>query len=165
MICYKGSVYLATSSSQLVRCLRILGNSSSYFHWNCIGNRLVKHQITPPPHTNAQPDTSFHTNLILVSTVDSHLNLIYEREKNNASIKTVVSKARPCGDTYRQVSNIRRTLVGNKIVDHSDRRCSNYIFILNLTPGFNGLGKDKYKVRREAFKFWDLVRLILETLQ
>ena len=23
-------------------------------------------------------------------------------------------------DTYRQVSNIRRTLVGNKIVDHSD---------------------------------------------
>ena len=22
------------------------------------------------------------------------------------------------------------------------RRCSNYIFILNLTPGFNGLGKD-----------------------
>ena len=24
------------------------------------------------------------------------------------------------GDVYRQVSNIRRTLVGNKIVDHSD---------------------------------------------
>ena len=33
------------------------------------------------------------------------------------------------------------------------RRCSNYIFILNLTPGFNGLGKDNYKMRREAFKF------------
>ena len=37
---------------------------------------------------------------------------------------------------YRQVSNIRRTLIGNQIVDHSDvvgaaRRCSNYIFILN----------------------------------
>ena len=45
------------------------------------------------------------------------------------------------------------------------RRCSNYIFILNLTPGFNGLGKDTFKVRREAFKFWDLVRLILETLR
>ena len=44
------------------------------------------------------------------------------------------------------------------------RRCSNYIFILNLTPGFNGLGKDNYKMRREAFQFWDLVRLILETL-
>ena len=40
------------------------------------------------------------------------------------------------------------------------RRCSNYIFIPNLTPGFNGLGKDNYKMRREAFKFWDLVRLI-----
>ena len=40
-----------------------------------------------------------------------------------------------------------------------------YIFILNLTHGFNGLGKDNYKTKREAFKFWDLVRLILETLQ
>ena len=45
-------------------------------------------------------------------------------------------------------------------------RCSwsNYIFILNLTPGFNGLSKDNYKIRRETFKFWDLVCLILETL-
>ena len=44
-------------------------------------------------------------------------------------------------------------------------RCSNYIFILNLTPDFNGMGKDNHKMRREAFKFWDLVRLILETLR
>ena len=33
------------------------------------------------------------------------------------------------------------------------RRCSNYIFILNLTPGFNGLGKDDCKTRWESFKF------------
>ena len=45
------------------------------------------------------------------------------------------------------------------------RRCSNYIFVHTLTPGFNGLGKDSFKMRREAFKFWDLVRLILETLR
>ena len=57
---------------------------------------------------------------------------------------------------YREVSNIWRTLVGNKIVDH-------YIFILDFTPSFNGLGKDNYKMRRETFKFWELVRLILET--
>ena len=31
------------------------------------------------------------------------------------------------------------------------RLCSNYIFILDLTPGFNGLGKNKYKTRREIF--------------
>ena len=43
------------------------------------------------------------------------------------------------------------------------RRCSNYIFILNLTPGFNGLGKDNCKTRLETFVFWDWVRLILET--
>ena len=43
------------------------------------------------------------------------------------------------------------------------RQCSNYIFILDLTPGFSGLGKDNYKTRRKAFKFWDSMRLILET--
>ena len=57
---------------------------------------------------------------------------------------------------YRQVSNIRRTLIGNKIVDH---------FILNLTSGFNGLGKENCKMRQETFKFWDLVRFILKTLR
>ena len=44
-----------------------------------------------------------------------------------------------------------------------DRRCSNYIFILNLTFGFNGLGKGNCKTRRETFVFWDCVRLKLET--
>ena len=39
---------------------------------------------------------------------------------------------------------------------------SNYVFILDFTPGFNELGKDNCKTRRETFKFWDLVRLILE---
>ena len=42
------------------------------------------------------------------------------------------------------------------------RRCSNYIFILDLTPFFNKLDKDKCKARRETLKFWDLVQLLLE---
>ena len=54
---------------------------------------------------------------------------------------------------YLRVFNIRHILVGN---------C---IFILNLTLGFNGLSKDNYKMGRETFKFWDLVRLILEILR
>ena len=41
----------------------------------------------------------------------------------------------------------------------------NYIFILNLTPGFNGLSEDNCKRIQETFKFWDLVRLILEVLR
>ena len=61
---------------------------------------------------------------------------------------------------YPHFSSLRRTLIGNKIVDHSDasasmiccRYCSNYIFILDLTPGINGLGKDSCKMRRETFK-------------
>ena len=44
------------------------------------------------------------------------------------------------------------------------RRCSNYIYILNLTPGFNRLGKYNHKRGWEEFKLCDLVRLILETL-
>ena len=42
------------------------------------------------------------------------------------------------------------------------RCCSDYIFILDLTHGFNRWGKDKCKTRLKTFKFWDLVRLILE---
>ena len=34
------------------------------------------------------------------------------------------------------------------------RRCSNYIFILYLTPSFNELGKDNCKTRREIFNRW-----------
>ena len=46
---------------------------------------------------------------------------------------------------YRKTSDISRTLVGNKIVD-------NYIFILNLTPGFNGLSEDNCARIQETFK-------------
>ena len=45
------------------------------------------------------------------------------------------------------------------IVDLADvacRRCSNYIFILDLTPGFNGLTMDSCKTRPDTYKFWDL---------
>ena len=43
------------------------------------------------------------------------------------------------------------------------RRCSNYIFIPDLTSGFKGFGKDSRKTVWESFKCWDLVHLILET--
>ena len=78
-------------------------------------------------------------------------------------ISAITMASRPINiRVYRQFSNISRTFVGNKIVDHSDvvcRRCSNYIFIRDLTLGFIGLGKDNCKTRRGVFKFGDLVRL------
>ena len=62
---------------------------------------------------------------------------------------------------YYQTPNKRRTLVGNKIVDHSIcswsiacHRCSKYIFIFYLTPGFNGLGKGNCKTRGEKLNFF-----------
>ena len=42
------------------------------------------------------------------------------------------------------------------------RRCSNNILILDLAPGCNRLPKDNCKMRRETFKFCDLLRLIIE---
>ena len=71
---------------------------------------------------------------------------------------------------YRQISNIGGTLLWQQNSrslrcswNTACRRCSNYIFILYLTPGFNRLRKDSCKMRQETFKFWDSVRLILET--
>ena len=70
---------------------------------------------------------------------------------------------------YRKTSNIRRTPVGNKIFwslrcssSIACRRCPNYIFFLDLIPGFNGLDKYHCMARWETLKVWDLVRLILE---
>ena len=49
-----------------------------------------------------------------------------------------------------------RTLVGNKIVDHSDVVWASPVgaaattsFIPDITSGFNGLGKDNCKTRRD----------------
>ena len=67
---------------------------------------------------------------------------------------------------YRKISNIKPTLVCDKIFDHSNvvgaSPVANYIFILDLTRGFNRLCTDSCKTREETFKFWDLVLLILE---
>ena len=65
---------------------------------------------------------------------------------------------------YCQTYNIKHPL-GSKVIDHSDvvgaLPVSNN-FILDLTPGFREFDKDNYKMRRETFKFWVLVWIILE---
>ena len=65
---------------------------------------------------------------------------------------------------YRQTSNIKLTVLGNKIVHHSDVVGASpvYILILDLTSGFNWLGTDNSKPWRETFKYGNLVQLILE---
>ena len=73
--------------------------------------------------------------------------------------------------TYCKTSDIKSTSVENKIVDHSCswsitcRRCSNYVFIPDITAGFNGSGKDHCMMTPETFEFGDLVWLILEIWQ
>ena len=58
-----------------------------------------------------------------------------------------------CRWNYRQISNVSCTSVSITIVDNSNvvrasPACPNYIFILDLTAGFNWLGKDTCKTRR-----------------
>ena len=58
---------------------------------------------------------------------------------------------------YSWISNVSHTVVGNKIVDHSDVVGASPVsaapptssFILDLTPGFNGLGKGNCQTRWE----------------
>ena len=71
---------------------------------------------------------------------------------------------------YHKTSNIRRTLIGNKIVDHSDVVGAAPVGAAPTTSSFSTwqlasrqFGKDSRKTVRESFKCWDLVRLILET--
>ena len=135
------------------------------------------------PHSN--PYLMYPQQLV-VRTVEHHIvitaNLQFHSIENcGKKLKTCIAyhlvsycvmpcHAIPCipcqvMSSYRQVSNISRTYVGKKIVYHSDRRCSNYIFILDLTHGFIRLGKDNCMTKREKFKFGNLVRVILETLR
>ena len=81
-----------------------------------------------------------------------------------------ISTASPLIQMYRKTSNISR-IPSRQLKCRSlrcsrsiaCRRCSNYIFILDLTSGFTGFAKDSRKTVREYFKCWVLVRLILET--
>ena len=73
------------------------------------------------------------------------------------------------GDDYRQTSNINCTLVSNKIVDHPDVVGASPVSAAPATFSFStwhltsyGLSKDNHKTRRETFKYWYLVRLVLE---
>ena len=71
---------------------------------------------------------------------------------------------------YIVKSNIGRTLVGNKIVDHSDVVGASPVGAAPTTSSFStehqaSLDWENCTTRRETFKFGDLVRLILEILR
>ena len=55
--------------------------------------------------------------------------------------------------------------IASIILTYMHMEWCDYIFILDLTPGVNGLGKDSCKTRRESIKFCNLVRLISDILR
>ena len=73
------------------------------------------------------------------------------------SIHTKLSELGRFISTYHETSNISRTIISNKIVDHSDvvgawpvGVVPTHTSIFDLTTGFNGLGKDNCKTRGET---------------
>ena len=73
--------------------------------------------------------------------------------------------------TCRQVFNIKRTWVGNEIVDHSDVVRASPVGVAPTTSSFSTeslasiyCAKTTASRAEKHFKFWYLVRLILETL-
>ena len=83
----------------------------------------------------------------------------------------LIKQVQPDTD-YRQIFNIRCTLTGNKIVDHSDVVGASPVgaapttsSFSTPTPEFKRLHKDNCKTRQETFKLCDLVHLILEIWQ
>ena len=56
--------------------------------------------------------------------------------------------------TYRQTFDMSRPLIANKVVYDSDAEgATNHIFIRDLTPASNGLGKADYKATQETISF------------
>ena len=62
---------------------------------------------------------------------------------------------------YRQTSNISGTLVGNEIVDHSDRLSPLLqLYLYSRLNTWLQCNRQYCKTRRETFNFWDLMHLI-----
>ena len=79
-------------------------------------------------------------------------NVIWSAKIFSQSLITI----KTLNNAYRQVSNIRGTLVGNCWLLRCSwsiacRCCSNHIFILHLILGFNILCKDKCMPRRNVW--------------
>ena len=77
----------------------------------------------------------------------------------NADINNLHSICLAIIINYRKTSNIRRTSVGNKIVDHSDVVWASPVGAAPTTSSFSAQylasmerGKDKRKTRQEIFK-------------
>ena len=96
-----------------------------------------------------------------------NIKIFYQYKDPHVKDKT---KSRPSHDRFIFDTGIAIPVKDRLYIEtgpraSSCRRYSNYIFILDLTPGFIGLGKDNCKTRRESFKFGYLMRLILEILR
>ena len=89
-------------------------------------------------------------------------------------LSAVVSRlsVRYTGMNYRKTLDIRRTLGGNKIVDHSDVVGASPVGAAPTTSSFStwhlasrDSAKEATRQYENLFKCWDLVRLILEIWQ
>ena len=96
--------------------------------------------------------------------------LFTEHEVRSSSISWYcIQLCKDSNRTYRQTSNIRGGLVGNKIADHSGiveaspvsvaPTASSSLLDSDLTPVFNGLCKDNSKTTLETFRIWSALHI------
>ena len=91
------------------------------------------------------------------------LDFLFEIKFNSVCVISVTHVT-----DYHQASNIRRGLVGNDIPDHSDVVGASPVGAAPTTSSFSILHlawiiwTDISKMRREIFKFWGLVLLVID---
>ena len=143
---------------------------------------LTDYMVVPEMHRNSSAlqgivNATIHRKLYHGEAPSMPLNVTTEISFVESMVSMLNSLfykvfARFCCDLfcrgYHDISNIRRIIVDSKLRcswSIACRRCSNYIFIVDFSPGFNILYKDNCKTRRETFKVWDVVWLIVEIWQ
>ena len=116
--------------------------------------------------TNQCQTTTKHNKAWIIFTGIYYIDGLVQEIRNSSALAMELRLSCINPSMFCQISNKRHALVGNKIVDHSDAvgvsqtwRCSNYIFMLDLAPGFSGLGKDNCKMGWNTFKCWGSVHL------
>ena len=145
-----------------------------------MGTKIVDHlEVVGASPVGAAPTTNYififdlthwgrvtHICVGKLTIIGSDNGLSPERCQAIIWTNAVILFTGPLGTNFSEISIEIQTFSLKKIrLKMSSAKCCSFRLGLNvLTCGFNGLGKDNCKMRRET-KFWDLVHLILEVWQ
>ena len=143
--CYLCNFFFCSLTSMNGITVKLFFSSNIDFEWKCL------HEMSPR-FMASLPDMEYYSIHKIIISVDGKYSLLFPISHtipSNLWYKRCLSRQWNCWSLRCRWSS-------------TCQHCSKYIFILDLTPGFNGLDKDNCKTRWETFKFGDLVHRILE---